>query len=231
MLESVTNALQNTSSLPIGLLLAVLFGVLSAATSACCALPVLGVLIGYSGANESADRKLALKKALFFVLGTIVSLMIIGSVAGFVGQVASAGLGRYWMIFAGAVLIFFGLATLGLLPFALSFGQLDNIRERFASSGILLTGLILGGLVAVTSLCCNPIIFGVIGVAVLQGHVVRSVLLLGMFAIGFSLPLGAVLLGVSLSKALFMPKSAEKYVRWVSGGIQLVVGFYFLLTF
>jgi len=231
MLDSVTNALQNASSQPLGLLLAMLLGILSAITSTCCTLPVLGVLIGYSGAQQNTSRKLSLQKALFFTLGTIVSLMIIGGVAGFVGQVANISLGRYWKIFAGVVVIFFGLATLEILPFKLFRGRFDNIKNRVGASGVMLTGFILGGLVAACTLCCNPAIFVVIGVAVLQKQIFRAALLLGMFAIGFSLPLGAVLVGVSLSKARFLPESAGKIVRLIAGGIQLIVGFYFLITF
>lgn len=231
MLDSVANALQQAASQPIGLLLAMLLGTFSAAISTCCTLPALGVLIGYSGTQESVNSRQAFKKALFFTFGTIVALMIIGGIAGFVGQVANVSLGRYWKIFAGVVLIFFGLATLQILPFKISFGHFDSIKYRLGMPGTLLTGLILGGLVAVSSFCCNPIIFGVIGVAVLQGEVFQAALLLGMFAIGFSLPLGAILFGISLSKAYFLPKSADIIIRWITGGILLIVGFYFLMTF
>jgi len=231
MLNSVTNALQQAYSQPLGLLFAMVLGTLSAATSACCTLPALGVLIGYSGAQENVNRILAFKKALFFTLGTIISLMIIGGVAGFVGQVANASLGRYWRIFAGVVIIFFGLVTLKILPFELSFGKFAGIKNKLGASGVMLTGFVLGGLVATCSLCCNPAIFVVVGVAVLLKQVLQAALLLGMFAIGFSLPLGAILLGISLSKAQFLPKSADTIVRWIAGGIQLIVGFYFLLTF
>jgi len=231
MLDSVTNALQHASSQPLGLLLAIALGVLSAATSACCALPSLGVIIGYTGSQESSTRGLAFKKALFFMLGAMISLMIFGGIAGFVGQVANVSLGRYWTIFAGIMLIFFGLASLNILPFKLSFGKLDSIKNRLGMSGVVLTGLVLGGLVSVTALCCNPAIFIVMGVAVLQKRIIQAVLLLLMFSIGFSLPLGAVVLGVSLSKALFLPKNAEKVVRSIAGGIMLVVGFYYLITF
>jgi len=231
MLDSVTNALQQSLTQPLGLLLAMALGVLSAATSACCALPSLGVVIGYSGSQENKGKDLALKKALFFILGTVVSLMIIGGIAGFVGKVANVSLGRYWTIFAGVVLIFFGLAALNLLPFKLSFMKFETIKNRFAMSGIMLTGFVLGGLVSITTLCCNPAIFIVMGVAMIQKQIFHAVLLLFMFAIGFSLPLGAVVFGITFSKALFLPMKAEKIVKWIAGGILLVVGFYFLITF
>jgi len=231
MLDSITNTLKQVSTQPLGLLLAMLLGVFSAATSACCTLPALGVLVGYSGSQSDENRNIIFKKAMFLILGTVVSLMVIGGVAGFVGQIAQNNLGRYWMIFAGIALIVLGLATLQLLPFQLSFGRFDGIKIRLGMSGAVLAGLALGGVVAANTLCCNPAIFIVIGVAVLQGQVIWAVLLLGMFAIGFSLPLGALSLGMSFGKARFMPKSANAVVRWLAGGIQLVVGFYFLITF
>jgi cytochrome c biogenesis protein CcdA len=231
MLDSITNALQQSASHPLGLFFAMMLGLLSAFTCAVCTLPVLGVLAGYSGAQERTGNKQVFMKVLFFALGTIVSLMIIGGVAGLVGQVANITLGRYWKVFAGIVLIFFGLATLKILPFKLSFGRLDAVKERLGATGEMLTGFIFGGLIAAATLCCNPAIFIVIGVAMLQKQIFMAAILLGMFAIGFSMPLGAVLLGVSLGKARFLPKSADTIVKWIAGCIQLMVGFYFLLTF
>jgi cytochrome c biogenesis protein CcdA len=230
MLDYFTNALQEASTKPIGLLLAITLGFLGSVTTACCTLPVIGVLIGYSGAQENISRKLALKKALFFNVGIIFSLMLLGAVAGFVGQVAQFSLGQYWKIFAGVMLIFFGLVTLKLLPFNPSFVKLENIKTKLGMSGVILTGLVLGGLFATSTLCCNPAIFIVVGVATLQRQIIQAVLILGMYAVGFSLPIGAIIFGVSVSKASFLPKSADKFIRWIAGGIQLIVGFYFLVT-
>ena len=231
MIDNVMNSLQQASTQPLGLLLALTLGVLSAATSSCCALPSLGIMIGYSGARETSSKRLSFKLALFFTLGTIMSLLIIGGATGLVGKVANVSLGRYWTIFAGIALIFFGLAALNILPFKISFGKFENIKKRLDTSGVILSGLILGGLISITALCCNPGIFVVIGVAMIQKQILHAILLLFMFAIGFSLPLGAIVFGISLSKALFLPKKAEIITRWVAGGILLVVGFYFLITF
>jgi cytochrome c biogenesis protein CcdA len=52
-----------------------------------------------------------------------------------------------------------------------------------------------------------------------------------MFAIGFSLPLGAILLGVSLGKTSLVARNADAAIRWISGIVLLVAGFYFLITF
>ncbi|MCL2877066.1 MAG: hypothetical protein FWF12_12520 [Betaproteobacteria bacterium] len=232
MLDSVIHALQQTSSQPLGLLLALALGILSAAVSACCVLPTLGVLIGYSGAQESVDRKLAFKKTLFFTLGIIVSITVIGVTVGVVGKVAYASFGRYWKIFAGIVIILLGMATLKLLPFTLPSEKLEGMKNRLGTSGMVLAGFILGGLVAVSSMCCNPGLFILTGVAMMTPReVFQTALLFGMFAVGFSLPFGAVLFGISLTKAYFLPKGADAVVRRIAGGILLVVGFYFLMTF
>lgn len=230
MLKYVTDLLQQVASQPLGLVFALVLGLVSAATSACCTLPALGILVGYSGAQTNSDRRAAVKKALFFTLGTIVSLMIIGGIAGFVGQVAQSSLGRYWKVFAGVVAVFFGLAALKLLPFKLSLGNVGDVGNRLGRSGVVF-GLVFGGIIAASSLPCNPGIFIVIGAAVLQGQIIWATLMLAMFAIGFSLPLGAVLLGVSIGRLSFAAKGADAAIRWAAGGILIVAGFYFLVTF
>ena len=230
MLEYSVATLQNAASQPIGLLFALLLGVVSAATSACCTLPALGILVGYSGAREQKSRRAAVRSVVFFTVGTALSLMIIGGIAGFVGQTAQYSLGSYWKLFAGIIAIVFGLATLRLLPFDLPAINLGTTSKQSEKLGPAAAGLLMGGGVAACSLPCNPGIFIVLGAAVLQGQVIWATLLLAMFALGFSLPLGAVLLGVSLGKTALWTKNADVAIRWISGCILLVAGFYLLIT-
>jgi len=230
VLEYCITTLQNASSQPIGLFFALLLGSVSAATSACCTLPALGILIGYSGAREEQSRRAAVGTVIFFNVGTILSLMIIGGIAGFIGQTAQMSLGGYWKIFAGIIAIVFGLATLKLLPFELPTLNLNTTGTGSKKLGSAAAGLLMGGGVAACSLPCNPGIFIVLGAAILQGQVVWATLLLALFAVGFSLPLGAVLLGVSLGKTALISKNADIAIRWVSGCMLLVAGFYLLIT-
>ncbi len=231
MLEYCVTTLQNAASQPIGLLFALLLGTVSAATSICCTLPALGILVGYSGAKEEKSRRTAIVTVAFFTLGTILSLIVIGGIAGFVGQTAQTSLGTYWKLFAGIVAIVFGLATVKMLPFNLPAVNLGNKESIPGNLGTATAGLLMGGGVAASSLPCNPGIFIVLGAAVLQGQVVWAILLLAMFAVGFSLPLGAVLLGVSLGKTALVSKKADNLVRWFSGSVLLMAGFYLLILF
>lgn len=231
MLEYVTNTLQQVASQPIGLVFAFILGLVSALTSACCTIPALGVLVGYSGSKSNENCRAALKSTLFFTLGMIASLMIVGAVAGFVGQIAQTTLGKYWSLFAGLIAILLGLASLNLLPFKISIGKFESIRSYSRKLGTVIAGLVLGGIVAVSSLPCNPGIFIVIGAAILQGKVFWAALMLAVFAVGFAMPLGVLLLGISMSKICLASKGLESAIRWISGLVLLIAGFYFLVMF
>ena len=231
MLHQIMNKLELVSSEPLGLLFAMLLGTVSAAASTCCTLPALGLVVGYSGTQHQGNKREIVKSAVLFMFGTIVSLMIIGAISGFVGQVAQSTLGEYWKIFAGIVAIILGLASLKLLPFNISFGKINTQKKELSQVGQIFTGIALGGIVAVSSLPCNPGIFIVMGAAILQGAVLWATLLLGMYAIGFALPLGLLMLGISLGNFTLASKGIDKIMRWISGGILIIIGFYFILTF
>lgn len=233
MIESIKTALQSGSSGTVALPLAFLLGLASSVASACCTLPAMGMLIAYSGTRENVSRRVAILSALSFMIGTTLALILLGFVAGFVGQSAQAMLGRYWKLFAGVIAVVFGLTALGLLPL-----KLPQIQRKTAASaagqgmlGTLIVGLLLGGGVAACSLPCNPGIFIVLGAAVLQGHSLWGMVLMAAFALGFSLPLAAILLGVSFGKASIKAHKVEAAIRIVAGALLVGVGLYLLATF
>jgi cytochrome c biogenesis protein CcdA len=51
------------------------------------------------------------------------------------------------------------------------------------------------------------------------------------YAIGFSLPLSALMLGVSFGKSALRFKKADTVIRMVAGVVLIGVGFYFFDTF
>ena len=165
------------------------------------------------------------------MLGSALAILILGVVAGFVGQVAQSYLGWYWKIFAGIIAIVFGLATLNLLPFKMPQRKTGTGRRSKGLLGAALFGLIMGGAVSVCSLACNPGIFIILGVAVLQGYTVWMLGILMAFAVGFSLPLAVLVLGVSFGKAAIKARKVELAIRIGAGIVLVGVGFYFLSTF
>jgi len=97
--------------------------------------------------------------------------------------------------------------------------------------GAAVVGLIMGGAVSVCSLGCNPGIFVILGVAVLQGNTLWMFGVLIAYAIGFSLPLSALMLGVSFGKSAIRFKKTDTVFRIVAGIVLIGVGFYFFSTF
>jgi cytochrome c biogenesis protein CcdA len=219
MMQWAKTLLEQVGFRPVALPLSFVLGLASAVASACCTLPLLGAIVGYSGTREDHDRRARLLAALFFMLGTTIALVILGAVAGFVGQVAQDLMGKYWKVFAGLIAIFVGLAALKLLPFKLPTKTAAAGSRPKDFLGAAVFGLVMGGGVSVASLACNPGIFIVLGVAVLQG------------AVGFSLPLALIVLGASFGKSAIKAERTEAVIRIVSGILLLSAGFYFLATF
>jgi cytochrome c biogenesis protein CcdA len=213
--------------------LAFLLGLVSAMASACCTLPAMGMLVAYSGTRQDVNRRTAFTSAIWFMVGTTLSLILLGFVAGLVGQTAQAFLGRYCKLFAGVVAILLGLAALKLLPFNLPSRARKDGEPSVSGGkmGAVLGGLFLGGGVAASSLPCNPGIFVVIGASVLMGHILWGMALMAAFGVGFSLPLGAILFGVSFGKASIKAQKAEVAIRNIAGVLLVCAGFYLLATF
>ncbi len=232
MLNQITEALQAASMGPTALPLAFLLGLVSAVASACCTLPATGMLVAYSGTRQDMDQRAALTSAICFLIGTTTALIILGLVAGFIGQTAQSFLGRYWRVFAGAAAIILGLAALKLLPFHLPQWN-RGAGTSTAGGGKLsaaLVGMLLGGGVAACSLPCNPGIFIVIGASILMGRVLWGAALMAAFAIGFSLPLAAIIFGVSFGKASVKAQKAEAAIRMIAGLLLVGAGFYLLAS-
>ncbi len=230
--EWVKTVFEQTGFRPAALPLAFLLGLVSAVASVCCTLPVLGAIVGYSGTQKRRGYRANLLATLFFMLGTVAALVVLGSVAGFIGQVAQSVLGKYWKIFAGLIAIFVGLAALNLLPFKpAQKGTAGNKSKPKGLVGVAVVGFIMGGGVSIASLACNPGIYIVLGVAVLQGYTLWAMAILAAYAIGFSLPLAAIMLGVSFGSSAIKAKKAELVIRITGGVLLIVAGFYFLGTF
>ena len=231
MIEKITISLQQFGTEPIGLLFALLLGMFSTLTSSCCALPTLGVMLGYSGSQEKSSKNISILMAVFFTLGTFFSLMIIGFIGITIGHYATDSLGKYWKIFAGIMLIFFGLFILKLLPFNLPIHKLNKLNNYFGQTSVILMGFILGAIISITALCCMPALFVMMGLAIAQHKIIHATLLLMMFAIGFSVPLGTLVFGVSLFKNLLISQKVVKYINYITAAILFIVGYYFIFTY
>ena len=220
LLPSVKTMFDSVGYGPVSIAVAFLLGLLSTIASACCTLPLLGVLAGYSVVRKE-DRAAVLRNGFLFMVGVVITLLVIGGVVVFAGQTIQKVSGGYWKIAVGCAAIAFGIGALELFPFKLPKLKLLPARRNPAAIGSWISGIVFGGAIAISSLPCTPGIFIILGAAVLQKHAFWALANLTAYAIGFSVPLTVLVFGLSLGKSLIRLRKAEKIIR-ISAGILLI---------
>ncbi len=215
-------------SLPASLLL----GFLTAITS-CCNIGIIAAVAGFAGTQvEAARRRDAVLTAVFFTVGTVISLSILGLLAGKIGGMAvGTNLRRYSIAFLGFAVIIAGLAALKLMPFKIPSVNLAKIQRPTGFLGPTIFGLAVGAAsITCTLACCGPLLPVVFGMAAARGNGLWGAAILGLFAIGFSLPLAALMLGIGMGRVTSFAQKAMAPIRVASGIIMTGVGFWLLAT-
>lgn len=206
------------------------------AVGSCCNMGVLASVAGFTGSTQTQHdgTKGNLRiTAIAFVGGTVVALATLGIITGLIGQTLGNQIGHWWTLAAGLIMVTFGLVALDWLPFRVPTG-IDVSRvvgTTRASSAIF--GLSLGGgQVACSSACaCNPAMLVALAFA-LQGDVFWSASVMTAYAVGFSLPLGAVLAGMRFGMDTISRwrDYAMPLFRRVGGAVLIGMGFYLLVS-
>jgi cytochrome c biogenesis protein CcdA len=232
MNEWINSILSSDQTGIIALAAVFLLGVISVFTCA-CNFAIIGTVAGYTGTlGATGKTKTVIVSSLFFLIGTVVAMSILGFVIGFAGELISASTGNYWKIGAGIILILFGVYTLDLLPFKIPGVSLNFQNKRSGIAGAVLFGFIVGSVTPLATLCCNPIFPIVAAASLVKGSTLWGFFLLFTYALGFGATLAAGMLGIGLGigkLSKWLTKSAViiKY----AGGITLIgLGFYFILT-
>jgi cytochrome c biogenesis protein CcdA len=232
-METWINEVLRSDHASIMILFAVLLmGILSVFTCA-CNFAIIGVVAGYSGASTVAGKsRIMIWKGFAFLIGTILSMSLIGALFGFAGKWISDSLGSYWKIVAGLVAIFFGLYSMEWLPFKVPSFSIKSAESHKNTFTAVIFGLAVGGLSAACNSCCNPFFPVILAASFINGSALWGFLMLTTFALGFGLPLAAMIVSISLgigkiSKTLSAIVTIAKY----SGGIALIgFGFYLLIS-
>jgi cytochrome c biogenesis protein CcdA len=193
-------------------LAAFLFGLSSAfITAACGAIPAMLVIVGYTGASKGRGRRQLFMATAVFTISSVLALALLGALMSYFGaslQDLTGRVGFYALKAVGLVAIFIGLLSLDILPFRL---PAFKLAPEKVPSGYLGASL--------------PV---VLGLATLRGEVLQGALILGLFAIGYTFPMVAIMLGVGLGKATKIMAKIDKPLRIVSGIFLVGVGFYLL---
>ena len=228
--EWLSQALESTE-LGIALLPAVfVLGVISAVGSGCNLAMILAVA-GYAGASESGSRKNLLIISACFMIGTVIALSLLGALVGILGGIAGSKLGMFGKIFAGLLAVFFGVTALDLLPFKLpAFNPLRGKVPEGVSASIIFGFAVGFASIACSLACCGPLLPLVLGVAALKGQGTWGFLIMLIFALGYSLPLAGMILGIGFGKMTAFAVKSMKPIKAVAGILMIAAGFWILTT-
>ncbi len=143
--------------------------------------------------TRAREKRQAILFAAMFVLGMILTHVVLGLIAGLGGRWAASLVGRAWGLVLGPLLILLGLLWAGWIRIPLPTFGFRATRPTAAWGAFLL------GIPFAVAVCpvCTPALVVLLGVTAGLGSVVLGVVLLLAFAIGRAVPLvlGAVAIG------------------------------------
>jgi cytochrome c biogenesis protein CcdA len=208
-----------------------ILGLIGSVTS-CCNYAIIGAIAGYSGRiGVEKKTKMVWTSGLSFLIGTILSLAIIGGLAGYISNIISGSLGIWWKAIAGLLSVFFGLATLNWLPF-----KLPSVAVPGRSGGGFLAslffGIAVGGISVICNSCCNPVFPVVLGATFIKGSFLWGLFFLCAFGLGYGIPMAAAMIGIGIGVGKISGTFSKITVimKYVAGLLLLIAGFYFLWT-
>ena len=174
--------------------------------------------------TKGRDKSQALLFGAMFILGMILTHVVLGLTAGLGGKWVAEIMGRGWGLFLGPLLIVLGLMWAGWLRIPLpAFG----FRARRPSAA---WGAFLLGIPFTVAVCpvCTPALVVLLGVTAGIGSVLFGVILLLAFALGRAVPLAV---GASAVSWLENLSGLARFRRGfeIAGGLTLIVmGLYML---
>ncbi len=218
-IEALKSTLEQANAVSLGIGLAAGF-LFSFNPVALAAIPVS--LAYVTKAHET--RKAVLYGGMF-ILGMIVTHVLLGLIAGLGGAWVQKVLGREWGLVLGPVLIVLGLAWPGWIRL-----PIPPIPVRAKRATSMWGALALGASFSV-AICpvCTPALIVLLGVAAGVGSAWLGVLLLFAFAIGRAIPiiLGAWAVGALES---LMPLNRSRKLFEILGGVTLILSGLYMLN-
>ena len=191
-----------------------------------CSLSLLPITVAYLAGFKNKQKPL--QKTISFCGGIVVSLVILGSLSGFLGKIYGQ-LPSFFSIFISLLAIVMGLNLLGLLKFSLPSGPdpeiwTSKVPPSFAPVS---AGLAFG---LASSPCTTPVLAVLLAWVAKQGNPLSGTIFLASFAIGQIVPLFiAGTFAASIPKLLSL-RPIGKWVPPISGVILLSVGLISLLS-
>lgn len=217
-IESLRHTLKQASiaSLAIGLAIGFLFSFNPVALAS------IPVSLAY--VTKAHETRRAVLFGSMFVLGMILTHVVLGFAAGLGGAWMQRVIGRQWGVVLGPLLIVMGLAWPGWIK--LPIPQIPLRAKRAASTwGALALGASFS--VAVCP-ACTPALVMLLGIAAGVGSPLFGTLLLLAFALGRTIPVILGATAVGWLESLQGLRRSQKAFEIAGGGVLIVTGLYML---
>ena len=220
--QIINNGLNNPT--PLTLLIVFTGGLLTSLGP--CSLSLLPITVAYLAGFKS--KQTPLQKTISFCSGIVISLVVLGSLSGFLGKIYGQ-LPGFFSIFISLLAIIMGLNLIGLLSISLPSGPDPKTwtRQVPPSFAPVSAGLAFG---LASSPCATPVLAVLLAWIAKQGNPLGGTIFLASFAIGQIVPLFiAGTFAASIPKLLSL-RPIGKWVPPISGVILLSVGILSLLS-
>ncbi len=186
-----------------------------------CHLTGIPLMLGYMTVRGTNTARETLIMSTLFSVGIFISILIIGLITGLLGMMLG-NLGLFGEFFLIAVLVYFGLATLGVVPFVPGF-TLKSHKKGFW--GIFVAGLLFGtGLGPCTFSFMAPVLGMFLEKLSTDIAIAASIVL--AFGLGHCVVI--IVVGTSFERFSTLGRHGNlgKWFRYVSGSILILYGLY-----
>src|SRR5919112_5058569 len=174
-------------------------------------------------ASTQASRSQVFVPSLAFVLGFSIVFVALGATATAVGKFLLAQLPLLSKI-AGAILIVFGLHTMGL--FRLAFLETEKRMQAQRKPAGPLGALLVGVAFAFGwTPCIGPILGGILAIAGSKNSISEGVTLLAVYSMGLGIPF--LLTSLAINQFFGAAKRIRRYyhgIELVSGALLVAIG-------
>ena len=199
LIASFTGAVE--SAAPIAVPLALLWGVLSILLSP-CHLASIPLVVGYISRQGNTGSNRAFSISTVFSLGIMITIILVGIATAAAGRLLG-DIGQFGYYFAAAVMLYFGLNLLEVLPSPFK-GDRSLSSKRSGLAGALILGLIFG---IALGPCTFAFMAPILGVAFSTGskYPAFAILLVAAFAVGHC--------GVIVAAGTFS-STIQRFLKW-----------------
>ena len=179
-----------------------------------CLLPMLPVYVSYFAGGMQRDIEGTLKNALGFIAGFTTVFVLLGALAGTVGQILNEFKTLVNLI-TGVIVIFFGLCYLGFFKLSIFRGIRFSKTEQLGFFSAFLFGMVFS--VGWTP-CVGVFLGSALMLAASEGAFLTGVMMLLLYSLGLGIPFLISAILIDQLKGVF--QSIKRHYR----GIQIVCG-------